>query len=109
MFFVFFESKPRKKKKLFPSLIKDTLFLSQQINIHAYIIDKDLQHESESMKQKEESKHQYLSKFLVVMLGGEAAWTVAVLDLVTISDMRRGPLDGLQSHDQRRRWIDQQI
>ncbi|KAK8618063.1 hypothetical protein V6N13_115938 [Hibiscus sabdariffa] len=29
-----------------------------------------------------------------MMLGGAAAWTVAVLESVTISDMRRGPLDG---------------
>ncbi|KAL4271265.1 hypothetical protein GQ457_13G009850 [Hibiscus cannabinus] len=108
MFFVFFESKTQKKNSFLLFLAKSPFFTSQQINIHAYIIDKDLQHESESMKQKEESKHQYL-KELVVMLGGEAAWTVAVLDLVTFTDMRRGPLDGLQSHDQRRRWVDQQI
>ncbi|KAL4347672.1 hypothetical protein GQ457_17G007130 [Hibiscus cannabinus] len=99
------------EKKIFPSLFKEIpVFLHlQQINIHAYIIDKDLQHESESMKQKEKSKHQYLSKFLVMMLGGETAWTVAVLNLLTFSDMRRGPLDGLQSYDQRQRWVDQQI
>ncbi|KAK9003577.1 hypothetical protein V6N11_084217 [Hibiscus sabdariffa] len=43
------------------------------------------------MKRKEEIN---TSDKLAMMLGGAAAWTVAVLESVTISDMRRGPLDG---------------
>ncbi|KAK8697760.1 hypothetical protein V6N13_113898 [Hibiscus sabdariffa] len=42
-------------------------------------------------------------RWVAVMFGGEAAWTVAVLSLVISSAMQRWPSDGSCSHDQRLR------
>ncbi|KAK8660926.1 hypothetical protein V6N13_051832 [Hibiscus sabdariffa] len=41
--------------------------------------------------------------WVAVIAGEKAAWTVAVLGLVTLSAMQRWPSDGPRSHDQRLR------